>query len=146
HADRRGTRPSPGTARRAGRGRGGAVGAGGTGTARRRRPHRDRPLAGTEGSTSMTTTALTPRQQRLKEEFTRTRGTWSDAWEAILRLDPDFLESYLRLSTVPWRKNHLENKVKEFIYIAANAAATHLYTPGIRQHIRAALAFGATER
>jgi alkylhydroperoxidase/carboxymuconolactone decarboxylase family protein YurZ len=89
---------------------------------------------------------LTPRQQRLKEEFVEVRGTWSDAWESILRLDPDFLESYLNFSAVPWRKNHLEHKVKEFVYIAADAAATHLYTPGVRQHIKAALAFGATER
>jgi alkylhydroperoxidase/carboxymuconolactone decarboxylase family protein YurZ len=91
------------------------------------------------------TTNLTTRQEELKAEFMKVRGTWSDAWESILRLDPAFLEAYLKFSAVPWRKNHLENKVKEFVYIAADAAATHLYTPGIRQHIRAALAFGATE-
>ncbi|MCI2416883.1 carboxymuconolactone decarboxylase family protein [Saccharopolyspora sp. K220] len=93
----------------------------------------------------MTSTALTERQEELKAEFIRVRGTWSDAWESILRLDPDFLAAYLEFSAVPWRKNHLDDKVKEFIYIAADAAATHLYTPGIRQHIRAALAFGATQ-
>jgi alkylhydroperoxidase/carboxymuconolactone decarboxylase family protein YurZ len=91
------------------------------------------------------TTTLTTRQEELKAEFQRVRGTWSDAWESILRLDPDFLEAYLKFSAVPWRKNHLEDKVKEFVYLAADAAATHLYTPGIRQHIRAALAFGATK-
>lgn len=87
---------------------------------------------------------LTARQEELKTEFVRVRGTWGEAWESILRLDPDFLEAYLRFSAVPWRKNHLDDKVKEFIYIAADAAATHLYTPGIRQHIRAAFGFGAT--
>ncbi|MFC6083761.1 carboxymuconolactone decarboxylase family protein [Sphaerisporangium aureirubrum] len=35
-------------------------------------------------------------------------------------------------------------KVKEFVYIAMDAAATHLYTPGVRQHIRAALTHRAT--
>jgi alkylhydroperoxidase/carboxymuconolactone decarboxylase family protein YurZ len=93
-----------------------------------------------------TTTGLTAQQEELKAEFIRVRGTWSDAWESILRLDPDFLAAYLKFSAVPWRKNHLDDKVKEFIYIAADAAATHLYTPGIRQHIRAALAFGATKQ
>lgn len=88
--------------------------------------------------------SLSPRQQELKDEFIRVRGTWGEAWESILRLDPDFLESYLRFSAVPWRKNHLSPKVKEFVYIAADAAATHLYTPGIRQHVRAALHHGAT--
>jgi alkylhydroperoxidase/carboxymuconolactone decarboxylase family protein YurZ len=91
------------------------------------------------------TSTLTTRQEELKAEFLRVRGTWSDAWESILRLDPGFLEAYLKFSAVPWRKNHLEDKVKEFVYIAADAAATHLYTPGIRQHIRAALAFGASK-
>lgn len=88
---------------------------------------------------------LSRRQVELKEEFTRQRGTWSDAWESALRLDPDFLEAYLKFSLVPWKKNHLETKVKEFIYIAADASATHLYTPGIRQHIRAAISCGATQ-
>ncbi|SFJ40833.1 carboxymuconolactone decarboxylase family protein [Amycolatopsis sacchari] len=91
------------------------------------------------------TASLTQRQEELKAEFIKVRGTWSDAWEDILRLDPDFLAAYLKFSAVPWRKNHLPDKVKEFVYIAADAAATHLYTPGVRQHIRAALAFGATK-
>ncbi|WP_329377238.1 carboxymuconolactone decarboxylase family protein [Streptomyces sp. NBC_01716] len=87
---------------------------------------------------------LTTRQQQVKDDFRRIRGTWGPAWESILRLDPDFLEAYLRLSAVPWRSDHLPPKVKEFIYIAVDAAATHLYEPGIRQHVRAAVAHGAT--
>lgn len=87
---------------------------------------------------------LTERQQQTKDEFIRIRGTWSDSWEAILRLDPEFLARYLAFSAVPWRKNLLEDKVKEFIYIAVDANATHMYLPGVRQHIRAALKLGAT--
>ena len=33
----------------------------------------------------------------------------------------------------------LDPKIKEFVYIAVDAAATHLYVPGIRQHIQQAL-------
>ncbi|WP_235022458.1 carboxymuconolactone decarboxylase family protein [Amycolatopsis alkalitolerans] len=91
------------------------------------------------------TASLTSRQEKLKAEFIKVRGTWSDAWESILRHDADFLAAYLKFSTVPWRRNHLEDKVKEFVYIAADSAATHMYSPGTRQHIRAALAFGATK-
>ncbi|MBO3747365.1 carboxymuconolactone decarboxylase family protein [Streptosporangiaceae bacterium NEAU-GS5] len=80
----------------------------------------------------------------IKDEFIRIRGTWGEAWEAILRLDPGFLEAYLHFSAVPWKRDVLSPVVKEFVYIAADAAATHLYTPGIRQHVRAALAHGAT--
>jgi alkylhydroperoxidase/carboxymuconolactone decarboxylase family protein YurZ len=65
-------------------------------------------------------------------------------WQAILELDPEYLQAYTDFSAVPWRKNHLDDKVKEFIYIAVDAAATHLYLPGARQHIKAALELGAT--
>lgn len=88
--------------------------------------------------------ALTPRQQEIKAKFIEVRGTWGDAWEATLRLDPEFLLAYLEFSAVPWRQNHLTAKVKEFIYIAVDANATHMYLPGVRQHIKAALEAGAT--
>jgi alkylhydroperoxidase/carboxymuconolactone decarboxylase family protein YurZ len=88
--------------------------------------------------------SLTERQQEIKDEFIRVRGTWGDTWEAVLRLDPEFLLRYLDFSAVPWRKNHLPDKVKEFIYIAVDANATHMYLPGVRQHIKAALDLGAT--
>ncbi len=89
--------------------------------------------------------ALSARQQDIKDEFIRVRGTWGDAWESILVLDPDYLLAYLNFSAVPWRQNHLDDKTKEFIFIAVDSAATHLYAPGIRQHVRAALAAGATQ-
>lgn len=88
---------------------------------------------------------LTPEQQEIKDEFIKVRGTWNDTWETILTLDPSFMRAYSDLSAVPWRKNHLDAKTKELIYIAVDAAATHLYVPGIRQHVRAALDQGATK-
>jgi alkylhydroperoxidase/carboxymuconolactone decarboxylase family protein YurZ len=88
--------------------------------------------------------ALTARQEEIKAEFVRVRGTWSDTWQAILELDPEFMAAYLDFSAVPWRKNHLDDKTKSFIYLAVDAAATHMYLPGVRQHIKAALKFGAT--
>ena len=53
---------------------------------------------------------LTARQEEIKAEFIKVRGTWSDTWESILRLDPEFLLAYLNLSAVPWRKNHLPTR------------------------------------
>ncbi|MFB9831897.1 carboxymuconolactone decarboxylase family protein [Actinoallomurus acaciae] len=88
--------------------------------------------------------ALTERQQEIKDAFVSVRGTWSESWERILELDAEFLNAYLQWSSVPLRKGHLEPRVREFVFIAADAAATHLYTPGIRQHVRAALDHGAT--
>lgn len=90
------------------------------------------------------TDTLTARQQEIKDQFIQVRGTWGEAWESILRLDPEFLLAYLDFSAVPWRKSHLDTKTREFMYIVVDAAATHLYAPGVRQHIKAALAAGAT--
>jgi alkylhydroperoxidase/carboxymuconolactone decarboxylase family protein YurZ len=93
----------------------------------------------------MKNTTLTAEQQEIKDEFIRVRGTWGEPWQRMLELDPAFMRSYLNFSSVPWvAESHLEPKVKEFVYLAADAAATHLYEPGIRQHISAALDHGAT--
>ena len=71
------------------------------------------------------TTPLTTEQQRIKDDFVRMRGDWADHWEVALRLDPEFMRAYLDLSTVPWKKNHLDAKTKTLIYLAVDAAATH---------------------
>jgi alkylhydroperoxidase/carboxymuconolactone decarboxylase family protein YurZ len=84
------------------------------------------------------------RRRDLREAFIEARGFWSPLWDGLLDLDPDFFEAYLNFSSVPWRSGPLDRKVKELVYIAMDAAATHLFVPGIRQHIRNALEYGAT--
>ena len=84
------------------------------------------------------------RKKQLRDEFIEARGYWSPMWDGLLDLDEDFFEAYTRFSSVPWQHGPLEPKVKEFVYIAVDAAATHLYVPGIRQHIKQALSYGAT--
>ena len=89
---------------------------------------------------------LTGRQKQLKEKFIAERGYWSEGlWDQVLRLDVDFFEAYLNFSAVPWKKGVLPPKIKELIYIAIDAATTHLYEPGLRQHISNALKYGATK-
>ena len=88
--------------------------------------------------------ALSAKQEEIKAEFIKVRGGWNDGWQQILELDADFMQGYLNFSAVPWRKNHLDDKLKEFIYIAVAANATHMYLPGVRTHIKAALKLGAT--
>ena len=87
---------------------------------------------------------LTARQQAIKDEFIRLRNTWAPQWESLLRMDCEFLNAYLQMSVVPLKHNHLENKVKEFIYVAVNASSTHLFSPGIAMHLKAAIDFGAS--
>jgi alkylhydroperoxidase/carboxymuconolactone decarboxylase family protein YurZ len=89
-------------------------------------------------------TTTSERKKRLRDEFIDSRGYWNEFWNGLLELDEDFFEAYTRFSSVPWRSGPLEPKVKEFVYIAVDAAATHLYEPGIRQHVKQALGYGAT--
>jgi len=88
---------------------------------------------------------LNAKQQQLRDKFIAERGYWSPVWGDVLALDPDFFESYLNFSAIPWRKGTLPPKVKELIYIAIDASTTHLYEPGLRQHIANALKHGATK-
>jgi alkylhydroperoxidase/carboxymuconolactone decarboxylase family protein YurZ len=87
---------------------------------------------------------LDERQERLKADFTATRGYWHAFWDEILELDPDLFEAYVAFSSVPWHTGTLEPKVKELVYCAFDASATHLYVPGLKLHLRNALHHGAT--
>ncbi|MFC9980936.1 NAD(P)-binding domain-containing protein [Gordonia sp. NPDC127522] len=80
----------------------------------------------------------------LEQSIVDIHGTWDESWQSIADLRPALLSAYADLASVPWRKNHLDAKTKELIYLAVDAAATHLYSPGVRQHVRAALDHGAT--
>lgn len=83
-------------------------------------------------------------QESLKAEFTRTRGYWHSFWDEMLELDPEIFDAYTEFSSVPWRSGTLEPKVREFIYIAFDTAATHLYVKGLKLHIENAIGYGAT--
>ncbi|KAJ5556090.1 hypothetical protein N7494_000005 [Penicillium frequentans] len=91
-------------------------------------------------------------REALKTDFTKKRGYWHQTWEDFLALDPEFFKAYLGFSSVPWTKNvngfqgggALEPKVKEMIYCAFDAAATHLYVPGLRLHMVNVLKYGGT--
>ncbi|MDR5698700.1 carboxymuconolactone decarboxylase family protein [Agromyces aerolatus] len=83
-------------------------------------------------------------QQRLKAEFTEKRGYWHEFWNEILELAPEFFDAYTEFSSVPWVSGTLDPKVKEFIYIAFDTSATHLYTKGLRLHLENAVRYGAT--
>lgn len=87
---------------------------------------------------------LTAEQETLKQEFVASRGYWNPVWEQLLLHSPEFFEAYSRLSSVPWKHGTLAPKIRELIYIAIDAATTHLYLPGLRTHIRNALGHGAT--
>ena len=75
----------------------------------------------------------------------RATGDWNPGWDLLQDLDPDYLEAFLGFRAVPQRNGPLAQKYKEMIFIAINAATTHLHGPGVRRHIRNALRAGATK-
>ena len=87
---------------------------------------------------------LDGRRAALKADFVAKRGYWHGFWDGLLELDPGFFQAYVNFSAYPWENGVLEPKVKELIYTAFDASATHMYAPGLRQHIENALGHGAT--
>jgi alkylhydroperoxidase/carboxymuconolactone decarboxylase family protein YurZ len=83
-------------------------------------------------------------QERLKAAFIAARGYWSPLWDQVLALSPEYFAAYSAFSSVPWKTGTLEPKLRELIYVAIDAATTHLYEPGIRIHMENALRLGAT--
>lgn len=94
------------------------------------------------------TSIMSPEQQQkdLKERFDAQLGpdAFHSGWESLLSTDPAFFSASLSLASVPRRKSHLSPKNQALIGLAVDAAATHLYAPGIRAHITAAVKEGAT--
>jgi alkylhydroperoxidase/carboxymuconolactone decarboxylase family protein YurZ len=87
---------------------------------------------------------LTAEQERLKADFQAKRGYWNAFWDGLLDLDPLFFEAYLEFSAHPWVHGVIPDKVKELLAIAWDASTTHMYEPGLRQHMANALGHGAT--
>ncbi len=85
------------------------------------------------------------RKARLKQEFIANRGYWNSFCDGLLELDADFFAAYLNYSSIPWQQGTLDQKVREFIYIAIDGVTTHLYRPGLKVHLRNALGYGATK-
>jgi alkylhydroperoxidase/carboxymuconolactone decarboxylase family protein YurZ len=87
---------------------------------------------------------LSEYQEQQKAEFTENRGYWHSFFDELLELDPELFAAYTEFSSVPWRTGPLTPAEKELIYIAYDIAATHLYVPGSKLHMRNALNHGAT--
>jgi len=87
---------------------------------------------------------LSARQEQIKADFSAKRGYWNAFWDGVLRLDEEFFAAYTAFSSWSWEHGALEPKVKELIYTAFDCSATHMFEPGLRQHVRNALALGAS--
>jgi alkylhydroperoxidase/carboxymuconolactone decarboxylase family protein YurZ len=71
-------------------------------------------------------------------------GQWNQAWEAFYELDPAWTEQFVAAGAGSYTNGVLTPKFVELISIAFDAAITHMYAPGTRRHIKAALKLGAS--
>lgn len=85
-------------------------------------------------------------EKLLREQFASRLGddAFHAGWESLLSLDRPLFRASLSLASVPRQKSHLSPKNQSLISLAVDSAATHLYAPGIRTHVAAALKEGAT--
>ena len=71
-------------------------------------------------------------------------GQWNQAWNPFYELDPVWTDQFMATGIGLYASGVLPPKEVEFLSIALDASYTHMYAPGTRRHIKAALKLGAT--
>jgi alkylhydroperoxidase/carboxymuconolactone decarboxylase family protein YurZ len=71
-------------------------------------------------------------------------GQWNTAWDPFFQLDPVWTEEFIAAGAPVYIGGVLPPKLAELLSIAFDASITHMYAPGTRRHIKAALKHGAT--
>ncbi|MFO1306026.1 MAG: carboxymuconolactone decarboxylase family protein [Burkholderiales bacterium] len=71
-------------------------------------------------------------------------GQWNTAWDPFFALDPGFTDEFMAVGADIYGAGVLSPKELELMCVALDASFTHMYAPGVRRHIRNALAAGAT--
>jgi alkylhydroperoxidase/carboxymuconolactone decarboxylase family protein YurZ len=74
----------------------------------------------------------------------RAMGQWNDAWNPFVELDPVWTDQFMATGASIYASGLLTPKLIELLSIAFDASYTHMYAPGTRRHIKAALEVGAT--
>src|SRR5262245_30768281 len=74
----------------------------------------------------------------------RAIGQWNTAWDPFFAQDPVWTDQFFALGAAIYQKGVLTAKFIELLSIAYDASFTHMYAPGTRRHIKAALKLGAS--
>jgi alkylhydroperoxidase/carboxymuconolactone decarboxylase family protein YurZ len=74
----------------------------------------------------------------------RELGQWNEAWNPFFDLDPVWTDQFMATGAGIYASGTMEPKLVELLSIAFDVSYTHMYAPGTRRHIRAALKAGAT--
>jgi alkylhydroperoxidase/carboxymuconolactone decarboxylase family protein YurZ len=95
--------------------------------------------AGAAPAQSSGTTLATPACDRV-----RALGQWNEAWDPFCALDPVWTDEFMDVGIEIYASGLMPPKLVELLSIALDASYTHMYAPGTRRHIKAALKLGAT--
>ncbi len=87
---------------------------------------------------------MTDAQRFPVTESMKANGSWNAAWDQVEALDAEWIERFMAMGSTMYQRQILDPKTREFIAIAVDASCTHMYAPGVRRHIAAALDLGAT--
>jgi len=71
-------------------------------------------------------------------------GQWNSGWDAFFEIAPAWTEAIIAVSLPVYTSGVFSPKLAEFLSIAVDASITHMYAPGTRRHVQAALKLGAT--
>jgi alkylhydroperoxidase/carboxymuconolactone decarboxylase family protein YurZ len=74
----------------------------------------------------------------------RAIGQWNSAWDPFFELDPVWTDQFFESAVGVYQSGVMPAKEIELLSIAFDASYTHMYAPGTRRHIKAALKAGAT--
>lgn len=74
----------------------------------------------------------------------RAAGQWNTAWDPFVALDPSWTDAFMAVGMGIYGGGTFTPKEVELLSIAFDASFTHMYAPGTRRNIKAALAVGAT--
>jgi alkylhydroperoxidase/carboxymuconolactone decarboxylase family protein YurZ len=74
----------------------------------------------------------------------RAAGQWNAAWDAFYDIDPEWTEAFIVCGAPVYAGGTLDPKLAELLRIAFDVSFTHMYAPGVRRHVKAALKLGAT--
>jgi alkylhydroperoxidase/carboxymuconolactone decarboxylase family protein YurZ len=85
--------------------------------------------------------------EQIISELEENKEFFSAVWDDILAIvenEPDYWRYLFGFLRHPYHDQILDPKVMEFIYIGIDVGTSHLYTSGLRVHIRNAMLLGAT--
>ncbi len=95
--------------------------------------------AGRQPTQRSEATGNTPACDKMREV-----GQWNQAWNPFYELDPVWTDEFMSTAISIYGSGLMTPKLIELLSIAFDASFTHMYAPGTRRHIKAALKLGAT--